>query len=355
MADLRGSAHGRNAALAHRALDLLSAALDGLGRRVVLFRYGDLVFVTFGLFAALGAFVTLAWLGVILLGQGLAPELFAVFTLSGSLVVVAASWLLAQLFDYRLLLANPRAALRRPVFISWGGILGIFIVLGLFAPVSGFSALLLLDALARSVPLGHALGRLGCLSYGCCFGRPTSLRLAITYRNPSAKAVRVGGLQHVRLHPAAFYEAVLGIGIVVVTNAAAVLGAPRGVPAALGMILYGLGRFGIEFVRNNDGRIVRGLLSLNHLLSLALAGVGFIAWPVLHHAAQATPVISWTMASAAVPWLVPGVVPACLLIFVGFSLHRGRVGAWEPVRVSTAHRKRTRRASMVTRRAATHN
>lgn len=342
-------------ALVHGGLDLLSAALDGLGRRVVLFRYGDLVFVTFGLFAALGAFVTLVWLGVILLGQGLAPELFALFTLSGSLVVVAGSWLLAQLFDYRLLLANPRAALRRPVFISWGGILGIFIVLGLFAPVSGFSALVLLDALARSLPLGHVLGRLGCLSYGCCFGQPTSLRLAITYRNPSAKAVRVGGLQHVRLHPAAFYEAVLGIGIVVITNAAAVTGAPRGVPAALAMILYGLGRFAIEFLRNNDGRIVRGMLSLNHLLSLALAGVGVIAWPVLHHAAQVTPAISWTVARAAVPWLGPAVVPACLLIFVGFSLHRGRVGAWEPVRVSTAHRKRTRRASIVARRATTHD
>ena len=35
----------------------VSAALDWLADRVVLFRYRDLVFVTFGLFAALGALV----------------------------------------------------------------------------------------------------------------------------------------------------------------------------------------------------------------------------------------------------------------------------------------------------------
>ena len=43
-----------------RRSDSLNATLDWLADQVVLFRYGDLVFVSFGLFAALGAFLSLA-------------------------------------------------------------------------------------------------------------------------------------------------------------------------------------------------------------------------------------------------------------------------------------------------------
>ncbi len=102
------------------------------------------------------------------------------------------------------------------------------LVFGIFSWHSGIALLVLVDAFARAMPIGHALGRLGCLSYGCCYGRPTRRRLAITYRNPLAKAVRIGNLQHVRLHPAAFYEAVLDLGILLAVNAAVLArGAPR--------------------------------------------------------------------------------------------------------------------------------
>src|SRR4030067_735427 len=83
-------------------------------------------------------------------------------------------------------------------------------------------------------------------------------------------------------------------------NAASWAGAPLGVPTALALLLYGLGRFGIEFLRNNDGRTVlprlkgrapflKGTvplpalpaLSVNHLLSLVVLSLGALALPVL--------------------------------------------------------------------------
>ena len=147
-----------------RPAEIASAALDWLANRVVLFRAGDLVFVTFGLFAALGTLFTLTGMGVILLGQGMGARTFLGLSLFGSATIVLASWLLGQLLDFRLVLENPREALRRPIFVSWGGVFGLPIVFGLFSWLSDFSLLLLLDALARTRPIGHALGRLGCLS-----------------------------------------------------------------------------------------------------------------------------------------------------------------------------------------------
>lgn len=314
-------------------ISILCRALDFLGDRVVLFRWGNAVFVTFGLFAGMGALLSMTAMGGLLVAQGVSVHLFVLLALVGSAAVVLGSWLAGQMFDYELLLRSPREALRRPVFVSWGGLVAMLLALAVLAPFTGLSLLVILDAAARSVPLGHALGRFGCLSYGCCFGRPTRCPVAITYRNPEAKAVRVAGLQHVPLHPAAFYEAVLDLGILVVVNAASWLGVAPGVPTALVFLLYGLGRFAIEFLRDDRERFaprplaVLPALSVNHLLCLALVAVGALALTALFRC-DAAPSVSWAAAVAATPWLLPITAPSSGLVFLGFSLHRGRVGQW---------------------------
>jgi phosphatidylglycerol:prolipoprotein diacylglycerol transferase len=313
----------------NRHLAAISSVLDQLADRVVLFQYREWLFVTFGLFGALGTTLTAALMGAILLGQGVAPGLFLAMALLGSAGVVGGSWLLGQALDYRQLLANPHCAVRRPLFVSWGGALGLSLALALAAALSGHHPLLMLDALARSIFLGHAVGRIGCLSYGCCFGRPTRHRLAITYRNPQAKAVRVGRLQGVPLHPAALYEAILEIGLLVAVNAVALLGAPLGAPTALALIGYGCVRFAVEFLRNNEGRLVIGPISLNHLIALALVGLGAgLAALTPLGDAQAAPAVAWSALLDAAPWLALGITPCTLLVFVGFSTHRGGVGRW---------------------------
>ena len=309
-------------------LSTLSTVLDRLANQVVLFRLGNLVFVTFGLFVALGAVVSLAGAGVILTGQGLRGELFLGLALGGSLAVVGGSWIAGLILDYRLLLRQGWKALRRPIFVSWGGLIAMPLALGVFSALSGFSALLLLDALARTVPIGHALGRLGCLCYGCCFGRPTGCCVAITYRNPQAKAVRVGGLHGVPLHPAALYEAVLDVGIFLAVNLTTVMGVPLGVPTALTLLFYGAGRFAIEFLRDNNGRILIAWLSVNHLMSLAVAALGGLAFCILVASPECAPAISWTAGLGAVPWLLVAIVPSAVIMFSGFAMHWRRVGHW---------------------------
>jgi phosphatidylglycerol:prolipoprotein diacylglycerol transferase len=311
-----------------RGLQALSRLLDRLADRVVLFRWGGLVFVSFGLFAALGALVSTSGMAFLLIGQQMSPVLFGLFVLAGSVAMVLGSWLLGLAFDYRLLLERPREVLRRPVFVSWGGLFSLGLVIVAFAGLSGFSALLILDALGRCSPLGHALGRLGCLAYGCCFGHPTHGHLAITYRNPEAKAVRVAGLSGVRLHPAPFYEILLDLAIFAAVNGVALLGAPVGVPAALTALFYALGRFLVEFSRNNQGRMIWGPFSLNHAICLLMALASAVALRFAMQAALASPALSWPAVAAAAPTLLPVFVLGALLVFLGFSTHRGRVGGW---------------------------
>lgn len=59
------------------------------------------------------------------------------------------------------------------------------------------------DIWAPSIAIGHAIGRLGCFSAGCCYGRPAEgLPWAVTFRNPESLAII-----NVPLHPTQIYEA----------------------------------------------------------------------------------------------------------------------------------------------------
>jgi phosphatidylglycerol:prolipoprotein diacylglycerol transferase len=306
-----------------------TSALDWLGERVVMFRYRDWVVVSFGVFATVGAWLTMILMGFLLVGQGLSLGQFSSLALLCCAAVVAGSWLLAQALDLRASATDRGAVLRRPTFVSWGGILALALALLLFGMFSEQGVLILLDAAARSALLGHVVGRLGCLSYGCCFGRPTHSPLAITYRDPRAKAVRVGHRHGVPLHPTPLYEALFGLGLFAAVNALALAGAPLGAPTALAFFGYGCGRFAIEFLRDNDGRMVTDHIALNHLIALAfvLLGATFAGALLLGEPGVAPP-FALAASLRDVPWISAATLPGALMVFVGFSLHRGEVGRW---------------------------
>jgi phosphatidylglycerol---prolipoprotein diacylglyceryl transferase len=59
------------------------------------------------------------------------------------------------------------------------------------------------DALAVAVPLGHAVGRLGCFVAGCCFGRPTTLPWGVHVHSDLAGHAPAD----LAVHPVQLYEA----------------------------------------------------------------------------------------------------------------------------------------------------
>lgn len=62
------------------------------------------------------------------------------------------------------------------------------------------------DAMAPSIALGHAFGRLGCLMTGCCYGRTCELPWAIQF--PDGHAT-----QGIGVHPVQIYESVLNFAL----------------------------------------------------------------------------------------------------------------------------------------------
>lgn len=136
------------------------------------------------------------------------------------------------------------------------------------------------DVFAPGIALGHAVGRLGCLAAGCCFGKPTDVAWAVTFTNPQA-AANVGTPLHVPLHPTQLYESAAEAIILVVLLATERKG--RAYPGRtfwLYMLLYGISRFIIEFYRGDERGMVFDTLSTSQFISLVLVPLSLVmlAW-----------------------------------------------------------------------------
>ncbi len=138
------------------------------------------------------------------------------------------------------------------------------------------------DALAPGVILGQAIGRLGCLAAGCCYGSPADVPWAVTFRDAYANRT-VGTPVDVPLHPVQAYESLAALLIF-----AALLwlyGRKRfhGQVTAAYLLLYASARFGLEYVRGDASRgmLFSGALSTSQFIALVLVALTLGALPYL--------------------------------------------------------------------------
>ena len=156
------------------------------------------------------------------------------------------------------------------------------------------------DAFAPGIALGHAVGRLGCLMAGCCFGRPTTVAWAITFTNPEA-AANVGTPLHVALHPTQLYEAnaeLLIFGALMLLERWGRVFPGRTFWTYV--LLYGGARFAIEFYRGDPRGELFGLQSTSQFVSVVLVplSVVMLFW-LAHRTPAPTPRRSDAAARAA--------------------------------------------------------
>ena len=145
------------------------------------------------------------------------------------------------------------------------------------------------DAIALALPLAYATGRLGCFLVGDDWGRPTALPWGIRFPNgtpPTTVAVleREYGLQVdpdliarfgdvIPVHPTQLYEIALSTIIFFVLLRFRKHPYQAGWLFGLWLLLAGIERFLVEFVRVKDDRFF-GPLSLAQLISIGLVIVG---------------------------------------------------------------------------------
>lgn len=175
-------------------------------------------------------------------------------------------------YNFSTFLADPLV-----VFRVWeggmafhGGLMGGLIGIGLFAWLQKLSFFALTDFIAGYVPIGLFAGRIGNFINGELWGKPTDVPWAMVFplAGPEPR------------HPSQLYEAFLeGIVLFLALNLAGRLNPPRGALTGLFILLYGLFRFTVEFVRLPDahiGYLAFGWLTMGQILSLPMLALGAI-------------------------------------------------------------------------------
>lgn len=155
-----------------------------------------------------------------------------------------------------------------------GGLIGVLVAAWLFARKKRLAFFTLTDFIAPLVPIGLGAGRIGNFINGELPGRVTSLPWGMPFP----------GLGPEPRHPSALYEALLeGLVLFVVLWWVSAKPRARGLVSGSFLALYGIFRFGVEFVRLPDahiGFIAFGWVTMGMLLTLPmiLAGAALIVW-----------------------------------------------------------------------------
>jgi phosphatidylglycerol:prolipoprotein diacylglycerol transferase len=138
-----------------------------------------------------------------------------------------------------------------------------------------------LDVLVPSVALGQAIGRVGCLLAGCCWGSRCDLPWALTYTDPVA-AANVGTPLNVALHPFPAYAAIVNLCLYLLLEAMHARRPAPGRVFASYLVGYGVARFLLEFVRGDASRgfVFHGALSTSQLIAsiLVVLGIAIHVW-----------------------------------------------------------------------------
>ena len=243
----------------------------------ILFDFGPFTLYTYGVLLAAAYLAGLQFAVVMARTRGLDRQRvldLGIWIIVGAL---AGAKLLLLVTDFRHYTQNPRALLDlvRSAGVFYGGLIAAVAVAFIYMWRHRMPLWTTTDAFAPGIALGHAVGRLGCLMAGCCFGRPTSVPWAITFHNPAASLNSDTPLG-VPLHPTQLYEAGAELIILGVLLWLERRGRPfPGRTFWSYVLLYAVARFVIEFYRG-DPRGTVGIFSTSQFLSLLLAPLAIV-------------------------------------------------------------------------------
>ena len=146
-------------------------------------------------------------------------------------------------------------------FVVYGAIAGGALAMYLYCRHKKWNIIEMLDMTVPGLAIAQGFGRIGCFLAGCCYGAPTDLPLGVVF---PANSLAPSGIH---LHPTQIYSSIfdfiLGIFLLYYSKK------QRKDGKILGMylIIYSVGRFLVEFLRN-DPRGNVGLLSTSQFIAI---------------------------------------------------------------------------------------
>jgi len=245
----------------------------------ILLKLGELSLHTYGFFVAMG------FLAGILIAQREAKRLGEdpdkIMDLSFYVMISA---ILGSRLFY--IFTNPETYLSDPleIFRLWNGGLVFYggfiaaLVIGLiYLKIKKMPLWKTTDIAALSLAAGQFLGRLGCFSAGCCYGKACDLPWAVTFTNLDTLAPT-----GIPIHPTQLYHAISNLSIFAFLWFFRTRKKFNGQIFWMYILLYAVTRSFIEIFRGDfRGEPVLGILSVAQAIGIIMAPVAIVMMIIL--------------------------------------------------------------------------
>ena len=238
----------------------------------ILFTIGKIHLYSYGFFIGLGLFVASYFFMKKANSYGyqssnLENTIFFSF-LSG----IIGARLLYVLLNFSYFTANPSEIVKfwegGLVFI--GGFLFAFTIGILLLRKYKYPIVDVLDIAAPFIILGHSIGRIGCFSAGCCYGKETNSIFGVVFQNPNCLAPL-----NIKIHPTQLYESVGNFVIFLILLKILNKRQFKGQVIGAYLLLYSMFRFFVEFFRADDRGAVY-IFSVTQGISIVMFFLGVI-------------------------------------------------------------------------------
>ena len=262
----------------------------------VFFQMGGIVGYSYGLMIGIGALLAIFVSEWRAKRRGLDGELVFSAAVWGLLAGLLGAKLTFIISNIKLLFTNPSYVLGTDGFTVYGGVVLGIIVGGLIVKRKKVDVPVYLDLVIPQIALAQGFGRIGCFLAGCCYGKPTDSHFGVVF---PVEAIAPSGIPLIptQLISAAGDFLIFAILLLLSYFATDYLKVRKGEEELLDkdavtkklrffqplsmsgmyLILYGIGRFAIEFLRADPRRTALGLTSNQYVsIVFVIAGLALI-------------------------------------------------------------------------------
>ena len=240
---------------------------------------GPLSIHGYGLMIGIGVIVALAVAAKRAKKRGLDTDFLYGLVFVTLVIGFIGAKLLYCIVEIEAFLNEPMRVLSGSGFVLYGGIIGGILAAMVYCKYKKANFFEYFDLAVPSVAIAQGFGRIGCFLAGCCYGRETNSCIGIMFHNSS---IAPNGI---KLIPTQLFSSAGNFLIALVLLLYARNNRKTGKVGSLYLILYSVGRFIIEFFRN-DYRGNVGVLSTSQFISLLILAIGIamffakeLPWP----------------------------------------------------------------------------
>ena len=156
-------------------------------------------------------------------------------------------------------------------FVIYGAIIAGILSIYFYCKFKKWDVLEVLDLVVPSLALAQGFGRIGCFLAGCCYGAKTNLPIGIEFPKDSLAP------SGIHLYPTQIMSSVFDFGLALFLFWYSKKAKSNGRVCAMYLIVYSIGRFLVEFLRN-DPRGQVWMLSTSQFISIFTLILGIILY-----------------------------------------------------------------------------